>query len=343
MALSPEQIAAQKARKYHLPVHTFLTQMGDEAHFQDVTSPKGAQGYAQLMPATAAGMGANPHDPNSAYDAAAHLMRNYIDKYGSMRDALVAYNAGPGRVGKALPAETTAYLAKILGGSSVAQNALKQPPAAGGTGALGAGPPALDQAGFQDAQRRQLLASFLSRQGSQKSNPLFATGLLSTAAPNPQDYLTAASSAIKSPALVPGSKLTVPGSGPDGFRQIVERQNQIDKQRLPYVWGGGHGGKVTIGKGMSGLDCSGAVSAALGLDPRVASQFMSYGQPGLGKDVTIYAKADHVLMAIRGQDGQWHFWGTSHSNPAGGAGWIPQSAISPQYLKGFTARHPVGM
>lgn len=341
--LSPEQIAAQKARKYHLPVHTFLTQMKDEAHFQDLTSPAGAQGYAQLMPATAAGMGADPHDPNSAYDAAAHLMRNYIDKYGSERDALVAYNAGPGRVGKALPAETERYLATILGSASGAQNGLKQAPAAGGTGALGTSSSTLDEAGFKDAQRKQLLATFLSRQGSQKNNPLFATGLLSTTAPNPQDYLTAASSAVKSPALVPGSQLTVPGSAPDAFRQIVDRENSIDAQQLPYVWGGGHAAKVKIGPNMSGLDCSGAVSAALGLDPRVASQFMSYGEAGLGKDVTIYAKADHVLMAIRGQDGQWHFWGTSHSNPAGGAGWIPQSAISPQYLKSFTARHPVGL
>jgi len=34
-----------------------------------------------------------------------------------------------------------------------------------------------------------------------------------------------------------------------------------------------------------------------------------------------------------------HFFGTSQTNPGGGAGWIPRGAISPQYLKGFTARH----
>jgi hypothetical protein len=54
--------------------------------------------------------------------------------------------------------------------------------------------------------------------------------------------------------------------------------------------------------------------------------------------VTIYANAKHVLMEING-----HFWGTSATNPGGGAGWIPRSAISPQYLRNFTARHPAGM
>jgi hypothetical protein len=34
-----------------------------------------------------------------------------------------------------------------------------------------------------------------------------------------------------------------------------------------------------------------------------------------------------------------HFFGTSAANPQGGAGWIPQEHVSPEYLKGFTARH----
>lgn len=69
------------------------------------------------MPSTAAGWGVNPDDPIASLDAAAKHMAQYVKKYGSYRNALVAYNAGPGRVGGTLPAETVNYINKILGGS----------------------------------------------------------------------------------------------------------------------------------------------------------------------------------------------------------------------------------
>jgi hypothetical protein len=115
--------------------------------------------------------------------------------------------------------------------------------------------------------------------------------------------------------------------------RLVSRANAINAKRLPYAWGGGHGGRVNAYKAQP-LDCSGAVSAVLGINPRVSGQFTSWGKPGEGGNVTIYANAHHVLMRIGN-----HFFGTSSSNPGGGAGWIPQSQISPEYLKGFTARH----
>jgi hypothetical protein len=116
----------------------------------------------------------------------------------------------------------------------------------------------------------------------------------------------------------------------------LARAATIDAKRLPYSWGGGHGGRVDPAKAEP-LDCSGAVSAALGIDPRVSSDFEKFGSAGRspsGKGITIYANKGHVLMEING-----HFWGTSHENPGGGAGWIPRSAISKQYLSRFTARH----
>ncbi len=117
--------------------------------------------------------------------------------------------------------------------------------------------------------------------------------------------------------------------------QALTNAAAINAKHMPYLWGGGHGGKVDA-KHATPLDCSGAVSAVLGINPRVASQFKTFGSPGDGgsKGITIYAKDDHVLMKING-----HFFGTSASNPGGGAGWIPQSAISASYLRGFTARH----
>lgn len=117
---------------------------------------------------------------------------------------------------------------------------------------------------------------------------------------------------------------------------FVSRANKLDAARLPYQWGGGHGSDPVNPDKPKPVDCSGAVSAVLGIDPRVSGDFKSWGRSGEGgkEGITVYANDHHVLMKING-----HFFGTSGTNPGGGAGWIPQSAISKDYLKNFTARH----
>lgn len=119
--MNPRQIAAQKARKYGVPTSMFLRQMGLESGFKGgQTSPKGAQGYAQIMPGTAKAWGVrNPNDPNEAYDAAAKHMRIYYDKHGSWEAALRAYNAGEGAIKRSYGfAETNNYVRSILKGGS---------------------------------------------------------------------------------------------------------------------------------------------------------------------------------------------------------------------------------
>jgi hypothetical protein len=63
----------------------------------------------------------------------------------------------------------------------------------------------------------------------------------------------------------------------------------------------------------------------------VASQFMTWGKRGPG-EVTIWASTGHVFMTINGVG-----FGTSGSNPGGGAGRLPYN--TPQYA-GFVAVHP---
>jgi hypothetical protein len=125
------------------------------------------------------------------------------------------------------------------------------------------------------------------------------------------------------------------------LERLIKRADAIDTKnnagKLPYQWGGGHEGKVNPFRA-SPLDCSGAVSAVLGVNPRVAAQFEKWGTPGEGKRVTIYANGTHTFMKIDG-----HFFGTSHANPGGGAGWIPHENMSKDYLRNFTVRHPSGM
>ncbi len=72
---------------------------------------------------------------------------------------------------------------------------------------------------------------------------------------------------------------------------------------LPYIWGGGHGSFQA-----SGYDCSGSVSyalAAAGLlsSPLDSTGFESWGDPGPGRWITIYANADHAWMQVAG----WRF------------------------------------
>lgn len=111
--------ARQAAIKYKLDPDLFARQIGAESGFNPrAVSPAGARGVAQIMPATARGWGVNPDDPVASLDAAAKNMSRYVHTYGNWRDALVAYNAGPGAVGKPLYRETQAYVQKILGGSN---------------------------------------------------------------------------------------------------------------------------------------------------------------------------------------------------------------------------------
>ena len=82
-------------------------------------SPAGAQGIAQLMPATARGLGVrDPFDPSQAIPAAARLLGGHLRAFGSVPLALAAYNAGPGavrRYGGVPPyRETQAYVARVM-------------------------------------------------------------------------------------------------------------------------------------------------------------------------------------------------------------------------------------
>ena len=89
-----------------------------------ITSPAGAMGLMQLMPATWAEMrdvyrlGRDPYDPRDNIIAGTAYLRMMHDRFG-YPGMFGAYNAGPGRyaehlaTGRALPGETRAYLAAV--------------------------------------------------------------------------------------------------------------------------------------------------------------------------------------------------------------------------------------
>jgi hypothetical protein len=122
-----------------------------------------------------------------------------------------------------------------------------------------------------------------------------------------------------------------PLEAPQAVRQIIEAGNSI--ARAPYKWGGGHGRWQD-----TGYDCSGSVSFALAaaglLDgPLASGPLMSWGKPGKGKWVTIYANSGHVYLEVAGIR-----FDTSGQR-ATGSRWQNELRTN----AGFVARHPAGL
>jgi cell wall-associated NlpC family hydrolase len=122
-----------------------------------------------------------------------------------------------------------------------------------------------------------------------------------------------------------------PRHAPAAVQTVMQAANAISK--FPYKWGGGHGAWRD-----NGYDCSGSVSFALAaagfLDsPLTSGNFMSWGEPGPGRWITIYANPGHVWMIVAGMR-----YDTGNLSGAGHTRWT--SAM--RSTAGFTAVHPPG-
>jgi Putative peptidoglycan binding domain len=121
------------------------------------------------------------------------------------------------------------------------------------------------------------------------------------------------------------------GGLPNRVRRIIAAADRIAGK--PYKYGGGHGTWDD-----TGYDCSGSVSYALHgaglLDSALTSgDFMSWGEAGEGRWVTIYANPGHVYMVIDGR--RFDTTGRDES----GSRWQSRSRSS----AGYTVRHPPGL
>ena len=128
-----------------------------------------------------------------------------------------------------------------------------------------------------------------------------------------------------------GGTAQPPPGAPAAVGLVMAAGNAI--AGLPYLYGGGHAGfKDTA------YDCSGSVSyalAAAGLvsSPMASGPFMSWGEPGPGTWITVYANAGHAFMIVAG----WRFDTSALSG--GGTRWSRDT----RSVAGFVARHPPGL
>ena len=109
----------QAASSNGIPASLLAALLYHESRFEpNVVSSAGAEGIAQFMPATAAGMGIDPTNPTQSIEGAAQLLGSYTRQFGSYADALAAYDAGSSAVERygGIPpyAETQAYVPAVL-------------------------------------------------------------------------------------------------------------------------------------------------------------------------------------------------------------------------------------
>lgn len=149
--------------------------------------------------------------------------------------------------------------------------------------------------------------------------------------------LTSGSRAV----LLPDGVAAAPADAPAQVRGMIAAGNEI--AGIPYVYGGGHG--VPLDEVAPSYDCSSSVEHLLyggGLLPvdysANSTALESFGAPGPGRWVTIYASADHVFMYVAGL--RWDTWNAAGPGDGStGIGWHPRVRED----TGFVVRHPVGL
>jgi cell wall-associated NlpC family hydrolase len=132
-----------------------------------------------------------------------------------------------------------------------------------------------------------------------------------------------------------------PADAPPAVQEIIAAGNQIVGK--PYEVGGGHG--LPLSEIAPSYDCSSSVehlmygASLLPVTYDAASGTLeSYGEPGPGRWVTIYANADHVFMYVDGLRWDTHN-AAGPDDGSAGIGWHPLIRSD----AGFVARHPVGL
>jgi cell wall-associated NlpC family hydrolase len=126
--------------------------------------------------------------------------------------------------------------------------------------------------------------------------------------------------------------IPIPANVPEVIQRVVAGANAIAD--FPYVFGGGHGSFVD-----NAYDCSGSVSYALAAGgllsaPQTSGELESWGAPGPGRYITVFANAGHTYMYIDGV-----LYDTAGRSGVYASRW----QVSPTDNSGYVARHWPGL
>jgi hypothetical protein len=155
--------------------------------------------------------------------------------------------------------------------------------------------------------------------------------------------------AVSGVPLSPGSRAVLltdgraaaPINAPRAVRGVIAAGNEIVGVR--YVYGAAHG--LPLSEIAPAYDCSSSVEHLLyggGLLPvssdSSSSGMESFGSPGPGRWITLYANPHHVFMYVAGL--RWDTWDAGGAGDgSNGIGWHPLIRDA----TGFVARHPIGL
>lgn len=200
--------------------------------------------------------------------------------------------------------------------------------------ALGAG----ISAGAAGLSRAEIAAASRGERGA-RSNPLLAMI---------REAQTATQRTVKTGGSV-ASDVAAGGTGRIG--RMIARGNQISGRNGPYVYGGGHGrlGAATNG----GFDCSGLVSALLGVGGFIRAAMTTdglkgFGKSGSGRFMSIgvrgsTGRAAHTMIALRPRANKpWNYFESGSGHGARRvSGWSGNFPIK-RHVAGYRAGGLVG-
>jgi len=140
----------------------------------------------------------------------------------------------------------------------------------------------------------------------------------------------------------PDGTATAPAGAPAVVQKVIAAANQIIQTN--YKYGGGHGSWDD-----SGYDCSGSVSYALHganllSSPEDSTSLESYGSPGPGHWITIYANSGHTWVVVAGRAFDTADFGGPNTPAGTGPRWRadPTGNLG-DGTGGYTVRHPEGL
>ena len=134
---------------------------------------------------------------------------------------------------------------------------------------------------------------------------------------------------------------TPPVGAPTAVVTMVNAANRII--HTSYCYAGGHGSWNS-----SCYDCSGAVgyvlhAAGMLSSPEPSGSMESWGSPGAGKWISVYANSGHVFIAIAGRAFDTANFGGPNIPDGSGPRWRSNPTGNLQDGGGYVVRHPAGL